>query len=423
MGCMSFWFSEAQLGFLVMGRLGNIECCKSCFLPVTHETLVLDEDGICNICKAHSGAKASVDWDKRLDLLDRLIDEHKGKYPYDCLVPYSGGKDSTYTLWFLKNRYPDLRPLVVRFNHGFLRKRLDDNCDRVFRKLGVDVVEYKPSWHVVRKLMLQAFIEKGDFCWHCHTGIFAYPMHVALQEKSPLIFWGEPSAEYTAYYSYDEMEKVDEERFNRIVNLGITADDMLVKLEDMIDDRSLDKFRYPEARELASLGVKSVCLGSYIPWDVKKHVDVIKMELGWQGDEVENVPPQYNYEKIECWMQGTRDYIKYVKRGYTRPSHLAAIDVRNGRLQPDDALKMINEWEGRRPKGLDLFLEYMGLTEDEFYDICLKNRISPWEFDKSEISEGTPTHDFRDWASGDGISGEDKQEIFERNCLDCSSCS
>ena len=41
--------------------------------------------------------------------------------------------------------------------------------------------------------MLQAFIEKGDFCWHCHTGIFAYPMQVALKEQTP-DFWGEPSA-------------------------------------------------------------------------------------------------------------------------------------------------------------------------------------------------------------------------------------
>ena len=75
--------------------------------------------------------------------------------------------------------------------------------------------------------MLQSFLEKGDFCWHCHTGIFAYPMHIALKFKVPLIIWGEPSAEYTAYYSYDEPEEVDERRFNRFINIGINAEDML----------------------------------------------------------------------------------------------------------------------------------------------------------------------------------------------------
>ena len=58
----------------------------------------------------------------------------------------------------------------------------------------------------------------------------------------------------------------------------------------------------------------------------------IQRELGWQGDQVENVPPEYDYEKIECYMQGVRDYIKYIKRGYSRPSHLVALDVRNDRL-------------------------------------------------------------------------------------------
>ena len=47
--------------------------------------------------------------------------------------------------------------------------------------------------------MLESLKRKGDFCWHCHTGIFAYPMHVAVTYKGPLVIWGEPSAEYTSY--------------------------------------------------------------------------------------------------------------------------------------------------------------------------------------------------------------------------------
>ena len=62
--------------------------------------------------------------------------------------------------------------------------------------------------------------------------------------------------------------------------------------------------------------MRSVCLGSYIPWDVKQQVEIIQRELGWQGDAVEGVPPEYDYEKIECFMQGVRDYLKFLKRGY-----------------------------------------------------------------------------------------------------------
>ena len=66
---------------------------------------------------------------------------------------------------------------------------------------------------------------------------------------------------------------------------------------------------------------------------MKKQVEIIKRELDWQGDRVEGVPPQYDYEKIECMMQGSRDFIKYLKRGYGRTTHLASIDIRNNRLK------------------------------------------------------------------------------------------
>ena len=56
-------------------------------------------------------------------------------------------------------------------------------------------------------------------------------------------------------------------------------------------------------RKARGLGYRSVCLGSYIPWDVKMQVGKIKQDLGWEGDIVENVPSEFNYEKIECWMQ------------------------------------------------------------------------------------------------------------------------
>ena len=152
-----------------------------------------------------------------------------------------------------------------------------------FRKLGVDVHDFTPSWKVVQRLMLQAFLEKGDFCWHCHTDFRI--SHASCSQGISLIFWGEPSAVHT-YYSYDQPEQVDEERFNRFINLGISADDMLIRLGGILDDRDLEPFRYPKLRDLRSLGYRSVCLGSYIPWDVKMQVEKIKEDLGWKGDHV-----------------------------------------------------------------------------------------------------------------------------------------
>lgn len=371
--------------------------CIKCNLPETHETIIFDADGVCNICRSQYFKTQRIDWQQRRRDLDALIAEYRGKYDYDCLVPFSGGKDSTWTLHFLVKEY-GLKPLVVRFDHGFMRPNLEENVKRTIRKLGVDIHTFTPNWKVVQQLMLQSFLEKGDFCWHCHTGIFSYPMWVAIEKKVPLIFWGEPSAEYTAYYDYSQPEEVDETRFNRYVNLGITSDDMCVRLGGEVDERDLKPYRYPPIKDLRALGYRSVCLGSYVQWDVKRQAEIIQKDLGWQGDEVENVPPQYSYEKIECYMQGVRDYIKYIKRGYSRPTHLVALDIRNGRITKEEGDRLIAEYEGKRPPSLDLFLNFVGLTEDEFVEIASAHQVSPYKHDPGATQPGHRTADFDRWS-------------------------
>ncbi len=388
--------------------------CTKCILPETHETITFDEEGVCNICRQQEHKQGVIDWTETKHQLDALVETFRGRYEYDCIVPFSGGKDSTWTLYYLIKEY-GLRPLVVSFDHGFMRPQLLENTKRTLRKLGVPFHSFTPNWKVVQRLMLQSFLEKGDFCWHCHTGIFAYPMWVAIRYAVPLVIWGEPSAEYTAYYRYDQPEEVDEKRFNRFVNLGITAQDMYVRLEGMVDERDLLPFTYPPAKELRRIGYRSICLGSYVPWDVKRQVKIIEQELGWQGDEVENVPPGYSYEKIECSMQGVRDYIKYIKRGYTRPSHLASIDVRNGRLSRGQAMEMVAGCEGMRPPSLDLFLEFVGLTEEEFMEVALSHRVSPWSDDDAvPVRLGRKTHDFDRWTREGAMDPDDAAQQLDR---------
>jgi N-acetyl sugar amidotransferase len=375
--------------------------CAKCGLPETYETIEFDARGVCNICRQKDYKDSAIDWDARKSMLDDLVAEYRGKYDYDCLVPFSGGKDSTYTLNYLVREYK-LKPLVIQFNHGFMRPTLNRNNERTFKKLGVDVLSFTPNWKVVKRLMKEALVRKGDFCWHCHTGIFAYPMHVAIKYNVPLIFWGEPSSEYTAYYDYrdNQIEEVDESRFNRFVNLGITAQDMegMIRNDFELDPRDLAPYTYPKIRDLKKLGFRSVCLGSFVPWDVRRNVEEITRELGWQPDEVENVPfEHWPYEKIECYMQGVRDYIKWLKRGYSRVSQMAALDIRNGRMTRATADELVREHEGRRPPSLDLFLEYLDIGEDEFNRIVEQTVIPPYRPNFIEIVPGNKTHDFGQW--------------------------
>lgn len=375
--------------------------CSKCLLPETHETIEFDDEGVCNICRNHEFKREKIDWDQKKKDFLKIIEEYRGKYAYDCIVPFSGGKDSTYTLYQLAKEF-DLKCLVVSFDHGFYRQTLIENNKRVFKALGVDSIVYKPNWLTVRKLMLESLLRKGDFCWHCHSGIFAYPMQAAINLNVPLVIWGEPQAEYTAYYSYEdtlnETEEVDEKRFNRFVNLGITADDMIGMLGDEdLDPRDMDPFRYPKLRDLKRINYRSICLGSYIPWDVKKQVDLIKEELGWQEDLNAGIPPEYGYEKIECQMQGIRDYLKYIKRGYGRTTHLTTIDIRNNRIKREVAEELVEKYDGKRPESLDHFLEMLSLTEDEFNKIALQHTVPPHMTDFENIETGQMLPDRPDW--------------------------
>ncbi len=378
--------------------------CGNCLLPETYETLVIEQDGsACSMCKTTDFKQNFVNWEERKKSLDKVIEKYRGKYDYDCIVPFSGGKDSTFTLYYLMKEY-NIKPLVVRFDHGFMRRKHEDKTVRMLKKLGADFINFKPNWEIVKKLMWESFNRKTDFCWHCHTGIYSYPLQIALKFNVPLILWGEPLAEMSSYYTYEDdlIEWEDEEKFNMLRNLGITADDMRGMIhteEEPIDRRDLLPYTYPPLQELKKMDYYSVCLGSFIPWDYKKQTKIIMDELGWDGDELEGVPESINEEfaKVECWMQGTRDYIKYLKRGYGRVTQLVNFEIRAGRMTTEEAQVWIDKYEGRKPQSLDVFLEYMGITEKEFNDTIRKFVVPPFDPDFDKLPLAEKVHDLDEW--------------------------
>ena len=130
--------------------------CFNCLLPETHETIEFDDKNVCNICNQHKFKNEKIDWSKKKAELDDLIKNYRGKYDYDCIVPFSGGKDSTWTLYYLIKEYK-VNPLVVRFDHGFMRPNLEENIKNLSRKLGFDMITFTPNWKIVQKLMLRSF--------------------------------------------------------------------------------------------------------------------------------------------------------------------------------------------------------------------------------------------------------------------------
>lgn len=237
----------------------KLERCKKCTLPITWETLYFDKEGVCNICHNWNRKDKNINWQEREKAFRSIVDDAKKQNDlYDCIVPFSGGKDSTFTLWKIVKDY-NLKPLVVSFDHCFYRPRTLENRERTFRKLGVDVITFTPNWHIIKKLMLESLIRKGDFCWHCHAGVFAYPMQIAVKFNIPLVIWGEGGGEYEGYFKFDDLEQTDEWKFNRRLVLGIRAEDMAGFIGCKL--RDLAPYIYPDRKEIEKVGVKSIPLG------------------------------------------------------------------------------------------------------------------------------------------------------------------
>ena len=363
--------------------------CSKCVIPETAETHSFSDDGSCSVCNQIDIKRSKIDWNDREKKLEELLKNYRVKFSYDCIVPFSGGKDSVFALWYAIKKL-NLRPLVVRFNHLFMREGVEKNVDKCLKLLGADFIDFRPNSKIVKKMMIESLIRRGDFCWHCHTGVTAYPIKLAIEKNIPLILYGEPSAEYSSFYGYDDFEELTVEKFNRNVNLGINAEDIMGMInerfpDDKIDSKDIEPWIFPDQRTLNIKKIKATYLGNYIPWDVRKQVDIIKKELGWEGDEVEGIPEQYDYEKIECVMQGLRDYTKYLKRGFGRTSHLTSIDIRNNRMNRDEAVELVKNHDGYRPHALDYFLKITGMTEEEYYNIVFKHVVKPHKPENIDI--------------------------------------
>lgn len=379
------------------GKCGGVRRCTKCLLPETEETVFFDADGVCNVCAVATERDDEVDWDARQRDFEEIIERHRGRRQYDAIVPFSGGKDSSWTAYVLVKRF-GLNILLVTFDSHFRRPIHLQNVERVVRALGCEHVTFRAKDDVIRKTMLESLKRKGDFCWFCHTGVVAAPYKAAIMYNVPLIIWGEPGSEHSGgYYDYKTMTPAGERWFNRLINLSINAEDMFGFIEG-VEMRDLEPFRLPPEEEIKRLDAESIHLGDYFKWDAPGQYVIINRELGWQMAEVENLHPRYHYEKVECFLQGTRDYLRFIKRGYSRTAQRANIDIRNGVLTRDEAKRMIH-YDAQRPGSLEVIIEYLGISEDEFNDIALSHQIYPHVHDPAAVRPAQKKLDDHDlWA-------------------------
>src|SRR5689334_15700990 len=75
--------------------------CSKCLLPETAEATSFDDAGSCSVCRQIEVRDTQIDWNERHQQMMDLVAQYRDKGLYDCIVPYSGGKDSVFQLWYV----------------------------------------------------------------------------------------------------------------------------------------------------------------------------------------------------------------------------------------------------------------------------------------------------------------------------------
>ncbi len=128
--------------------------CSHCVLPDSRPNLIIGDDGVCNACKSHGG-KAGIAWPAREAAFRKVVEHAKTRASgHDCLIPVSGGKDSTWQV--IKCLEYGLTPLAVTWKTPARTAIGQRNLDNLV-SLGVDHIDYRINPKVEARFMVKAF--------------------------------------------------------------------------------------------------------------------------------------------------------------------------------------------------------------------------------------------------------------------------
>jgi N-acetyl sugar amidotransferase len=341
-------------------------------MPDTKPDLHLDETGECNACRSYKH-RVQIDWDARqrelLDIVERY--RRRDGSHWDCIVPVSGGKDSTYQV--VRMLQLGLNPLCVTSSTCDLSPLGRQNIENL-KRLGVDHIEISPNPLVRARLNRIGLTQVGDIAWPEHVGIFTIPVRAAVQFNVPLIVWGENSQdEYggpAAAAQNNVLNRRWLEEFGGL--LGMRVVDLIG--QEGIEAKHLLHYTYPSDEELARVGVTGLFLGHYLPWDGLSNT-LIAQGHGFASYPTAVEGSMVNYENLDNHQHGIHDYFKFLKFGFGRATDHACLHIRRGRLTRADGLDIVKRLDGKFPwsylgKPLADILAPLDMSVDEFTRIC-----------------------------------------------------
>lgn len=348
--------------------------CTKCVMPNTKPDLKFNAEGVCNACTNYDD-RETIDWVKRerdfFEIAAHFQSKKSTPHYWDCIVPVSGGKDSTYQV--LKLLSVGLKPLCVNATTCDLSTLGRKNLDNI-KNLGVDMMEISPNPVIRRKLNRVGLTQVGDISWPEHIGIFTIPVTVAVNYRIPWIVWGENSQnEYGGPEAAVQNNILDRrwlEEFGGLLGLRVSD---LIGFEGLTE-RDLNPYYYPEDEAIRTVGVTGIFLGQYFPWDGLQNA-LLSQANGFRVLEHVVEGSMVNYENLDNYQTGIHDYFKYLKFGFGRATDIACLHIRRGRITRAEGVAIVNASEGKFPwyyldKPLSEILAPLDMSVEEFTDIC-----------------------------------------------------
>lgn len=351
-----------------------MEYCARCLYPANAKpTIIFDEEGICSGCRYHeSRAKLEIGWEERQAMLEEILDDAKAMArergnPHDCIVPVSGGKDSHFQVWVLKEKY-GMNPLMVHFNHAFNAPSGLRNLANLAEKSGCDLIGYHAGVEPVRKISRYMLERVGDLTWHYHAGIRTVPFQIAVQHDIPLIVWGEHGfAELTGLVSLEDFVEFTRWARKEHDMRGVEAHDLIG--HSGITEHDIAPYVFPEDEEIERTEVRGIYLSNFFDWDAKNQAErmIGIWDFGTVAYERERT---FNlYAKIDDHANDVHDYLKYLKFGYGRATDDASIEIRHGRMSREEGIEMVKRYDAREPSTLRHYCEFLSITVEDFYKL------------------------------------------------------
>lgn len=366
-----------------------MQVCARCLYTSNHPlNITFDEDGVCSGCRIHE-EKDKLDWLKRGLRLLEILEGYRNKsgINYDCVIPVSGAKDSYFIVHTIKKVY-GLNPLLVTYNKHYNTAVGIRNLANLRSRFDCDIMTLTVNPETVKKITRATLRRFGSIYWHCLAGQSVYPVQIAVRFKIPLIIWGaHQGIDQVGMFSHlDEVEMTRKYRKEHDL-MGYEACDLISDFDDIAEE-DVAPYQYPDSSEIEQVGVRGIYLNNFIRWDSRSQHEQMIKQYGY-----ETAPQNYtfdSYNDIDCWnYSDVHDYIKYIKHGYGKVTDHACREIRLKRLSREQGVILVEKYAKRSPTNLQLFLEWLGITQngfhyivDQFRDPRVWTRGDKWLWEK-----------------------------------------